>query len=60
MYYIVIYAFLYGIKYTHWIYFLSNNLVFWFLLLHFRHSHYGSLSYRYIIDHLLIVNKKHS
>ncbi|RCH88774.1 GPI inositol deacylase, partial [Rhizopus stolonifer] len=51
MYYIVMYAFLYGIKYTHWIYFLTNNLVIWLLVLHFQNSHYGKLSYRYLMEH---------
>lgn len=52
MYYIVIYAFLFGIKYTHWIYFLANHLIAWFLLLHFRDSHYSRLSYHYLMDHV--------
>ncbi|CAO0791284.1 unnamed protein product [Mucor circinelloides] len=60
MYYIVIYAFLYGIKYTHWIYFLTNHLVVWFLLLHFQDSHYGRVSFHYLMDHLMLGSKKHS
>ncbi|CAO3702752.1 unnamed protein product [Rhizopus stolonifer] len=52
MYYIVVYAFLFGIKYTHWIYFSANHLVAWFLLLHFRDSHYSRLSYHYLMDHV--------
>lgn len=60
MYSIVIYAFLYGIKYTHWLYFLSNDLVIWLLLLHLQDSHYGRLSYRYLMDHVKIGSKKHS
>lgn len=60
MYYIVIYAFLYGIKYTHWLYFLSNDFVGWLLLLHFLDSHYGRLTYHYLMDHLRFGSKKHS
>ncbi|OAD80621.1 hypothetical protein PHYBLDRAFT_10352, partial [Phycomyces blakesleeanus NRRL 1555(-)] len=40
LYSIVVYAFLYGIKYTHSLYFISNHLVCWFLLLHFGDSGY--------------------
>ncbi|KAI9257366.1 PGAP1-like protein-domain-containing protein [Phascolomyces articulosus] len=61
IYSIVAYTFLYGIKYTHSIYFLSNHMIAWFLFLHVRDSHYGRMTYRYVADHLYpFRSKKHS
>ncbi|KAI9484440.1 PGAP1-like protein-domain-containing protein [Zychaea mexicana] len=58
---VVAYTFLYGIKYTHSIYFLSNHMMAWFLLLHARDSHYGRMTYRYVADHVYpFRSKKHS
>ncbi|KAI7862596.1 PGAP1-like protein-domain-containing protein [Spinellus fusiger] len=61
LYGIVIYAFLYGIKYTHSLYSISNSLICWLLLLHFSDSGYGRLAYHYLMEHLYSFrSKKHS
>ncbi|KAI8085116.1 PGAP1-like protein-domain-containing protein [Halteromyces radiatus] len=60
-YIVVLYAFMYGIKYTHSLYFLSNGLIGWLLLLHFWNSSYGQqlyLSFMDLIYHYSFSKKK--
>ncbi|KAI9304503.1 PGAP1-like protein-domain-containing protein [Cunninghamella echinulata] len=59
-YMIVTYAFLYGIRYTHSLYFLSNGLIGWLLFLHFWHSPYGCHVYHYLMEHFYPFTKKKS
>ena len=59
IYALIVYTFLYGIKYTHSIYFLANYMMAWLLLLHARDSHYARIAYRYVADHPFR-SKKHS
>lgn len=60
IYIIVIYAFMYGIRYTHSLYFLSNGLIGWLLFLHFWHSPYGCHVYHYLMEHFYPFTKKKS
>ncbi|KAJ8656765.1 hypothetical protein O0I10_007613 [Lichtheimia ornata] len=59
---VVAYAFLYGIKYAHSLYFLANHMMAWFLVLHVRDSHYGRMAWRYAANHIWhpFLSKKHS
>lgn len=59
---VVAYAFLYGIKYAHSLYFLANHIMAWFLVLHVRDSHYGRMAWRYLANHIWhpFLSKKHS
>ncbi|KAI8339120.1 PGAP1-like protein-domain-containing protein [Chlamydoabsidia padenii] len=47
---VVVYAFMYGIKYTHSLYFLSNGLTGWLLLVHFWYSPYGRQMYHLLME----------
>ncbi|KAI8391121.1 PGAP1-like protein-domain-containing protein [Radiomyces spectabilis] len=55
---IIAYAFMYGIKYTHVLYLISNYLVVWLLILHFRDSRYCRLVYHYALEHLFTLGNK--
>ncbi|KAI8064463.1 PGAP1-like protein-domain-containing protein [Gongronella butleri] len=57
---VIVYACLFGVKYTHSLYFLSNGLMAWLLGLHFWHSPYGRHVYQYMMDHLYPFAKKHT
>ncbi|ORZ15194.1 PGAP1-like protein-domain-containing protein [Absidia repens] len=58
MYIIIVYAFLYGVKYPHSIYFLSNYLILWLLFLHFCQSRYSHTLFRTLL-HFFTSPHKH-
>ncbi|KAI8089282.1 PGAP1-like protein-domain-containing protein [Halteromyces radiatus] len=57
MYGIIVYAFLYGVKYPHSIYFLSNNMVLWLLFLQFWSSRYSYSTFTTLL-HFFTTNKR--
>ncbi|RUS28431.1 PGAP1-like protein-domain-containing protein [Jimgerdemannia flammicorona] len=61
LYSIIAYALLYGVRYTHSLYFLSNGFVTWLVILHARESWVAKAIAVYAFEHLFrFQNKKRS
>jgi hypothetical protein len=57
---VIVYGFLYGVKFTHALYMLGNLLVVWLLILHARHSWLTKAVYVYVMEHFRFQTKKRS
>jgi len=57
---VIVYGFLYGVKFTHALYMLGNLLIVWLLILHARHSWVTKAVYVYVMDHFKFQTKKRS